>query len=111
MNKLSKPIRESAEKVFRELCIELKEHCLTLLHSGHECGSKKVDKIILEKIMGKMINNIINFLSQRIDEVPAFLYIIDKNLNTFFAEQNFILKEYHECCIKCFAEDQEMKDF
>ena len=61
----------------------------------------------------ELIYLIFEFFDQRIAEAPAFLYIIDKKLNSPFLNQsNLIKNEMHkECCPRCFPTTEECTTF
>jgi hypothetical protein len=59
-----------------------------------------------------VITLILEFLNKAVDDVPAFLYIIDEQLNATFFDNQFMAKyEKHYCCTKCFATDADQKKF
>lgn len=51
------------------------------------------------------------FFNDRVDEIPAFLYTIDTNLNKVFLNKTFLLKPNHECCLRVFAEKHDESEF
>ena len=112
MDKLPKQIKESATKVFTNLCKQLKLACLGLQSFVAESKKVNMDNRKFKATSIKVISLILEFLNKAVDDVPAFLYIIDEQLNNIFFDAEFMTKyEKHYCCTKCFATDHEQKKF
>ena len=77
LSKLPKNVFESANLAFTEVCILLKKHCLMLANWEEEFVNYKMSDKEFKKAQTDLINMMLKFLMDRIEEVPAFLYIVD----------------------------------
>ena len=77
MDKLPKKIKENATIVFTNLCKKLKLACLAIQSFNSESNKVNMDNKKFRMTQIKVITLILEFLNKAVDDVPAFLYIID----------------------------------
>ena len=111
--KLPKNILESANLAFTEICIELKKYCLILANHEAECKKKNMESDAFKKQHIEIVRIIFEFLTERVEEVPAFLYVIDQKLNVIHLDEDSHAKneEHMTCCIRAFYSEEETLSF
>jgi hypothetical protein len=78
--KIPKKVKDNAEAVFQKVCLELKKNCLIILTLETSATKLGISKDELKKSVIELINLILEFLGQRIQEVPALAHIITLKL-------------------------------
>ena len=71
-------------------------------------------KIIYKNQVKEIITIILNHLNEIAEEIPAFVHIIEANLNDPFIDhfkESGKTSKHQTCCYKAFQSDQEKQDF
>lgn len=99
----------SAFKVFETLGIALKNFLMSLENYEEEAPKQNMKVLEFKQLMIYAVNQIFTFFAERVDEVSAFLYIIDEQLKSACLKQKFKKTTEHSCCMRFFP-DQELEE-
>jgi len=88
LSKLPKEVLDSANLAFTEICIQLKKHCLMLANFEEESKAHKMSDKAYKQTMTSLIKMMLDFLMERVEEIPAFLYIIDEKLSAIHLDED-----------------------
>ena len=113
IGKIPQKVKESAEQVFKKVCVEIKKNCLMLLTLETTATRLGMSKEELKKSVIEMLNITFQFLGQRIQEVSAFAHIISPYFCDSQLDYPGLLKGkgHEQCCIKSFTDEAQDKEF
>ena len=111
LEKMPTIIRDSAISVFNQIAQKLRFICLKLQNFGDFCMKTNMKEDIFKNTQVATIKLIFEFMRDRIQECPTFIYIIDEVLNAIVMDPKKCKKnpDHKECCVRTYPECDENK--